>query len=694
MGGYSLAIQEEQKIKLESMQIKGIRWMIWNNIEKESLESRLLQIRGQSSTNDLTKLLNSQSRAILIQLIERSPEITNTIIDTAYEKYRYGLKPGFTLFWAKSRDIKNVSQEQLTEKIKEYLSSLHYSDDDKYKDLKYGSIIKFGDTYEISLSYLQRFNYINPEGEFTFIYMMKECFVWLGINKNFIAINNMPEVLMNTLKKFFSKLYATDITNIKITNGLLEKVFSSDSAKRVTKHNSNPPENQLEKITVADPKLSEKMACIPVGYEDYDVTNTQYIEEIDGNTTGTLGVNCNKGKMYLSKSLTSSQFRTWSTRRINDIIGYFQNSTDLTYETVTGFNMFTSSMWDGLKRSAIPVLNEIVYAILCCKKSKVESYPISFDVYQAYIDLNKFFIERISFNCETCEENAIPCCYKCGNSVFSITRKQPGRIICCDCGEIQQGSFSFVCESGHVTNFSDINDVIELIATDDFCEKLFETIKLYYSDVEFSTNEFFTISATDLEIHYSPDYEKIKPSDISEFFAIYERKLMRPIDELDAIYRKLKEKCSNSNNTKCVNCKDTKCKSVEEIGCILKLFEGFEGFIPQPHQGHEFGDVAMLLRYQGKNRTFQGIAKSVPSGRTSPKITRSSNLGREIIQQVLSAFHDDRADIIGVIYPNLLDDQLKYFLYHYAKLSNRRLVILDREFMLKLLDKYIGDNGL
>ena len=436
------------------------------------------------------------------------------------------------------------------------------------------------------------------------------------------------------------------------------------------------------------------MACIPVGYEDYDVTNTQYIEEIDGNTTGTLGVNCNKGKMYLSKSLTSSQFRTWSTRRINDIIGYFQNSTDVTYETVTGFNMFTSSMWDGLKRSAIPILNEIVYAILCCKKSNIESYPISFDVYQAYIDLNKFFIEKISFNCEICEENAIPCCCKCGSSAFSITRKQPGRIICCDCGEIQQGSFSFVCESGHVTNFSDINDVIELIATDDFCEKLFETIKLYYSDVEFSTNEFFTISATGLEIHYSPDYEKIKPSDISEFSAICEHKLMKPINELEAIYRKLKEKCSNPSNTKCANCKDTKCKSAEEIGCILKLFEGFEGFIPQPHQGHEFGDVAMLLRYQGKNRTFQGIAKSVPSGRTSPKITRSSDLGREIIQQVLSAFHDDRADIVGVIYPNLLDDQLKYFLYHYAKLSNRRLVILDREFMLKLLDKYIGDNGL
>lgn len=318
-----MTIPEEQKIKLESMQIKGIRWMIWNNIEKELIESRLLQIKGQSTTSDLTKLVNSQSRATLIQLIERSPEITVSIIDSAYEKYRYGLKPGFTLFWAKRKSIKTVPQQELANKIQEYLSTLHYDNDGKYKNLEYCSTVKFGDIYEISLSYLQRFNYINADGEFTFIYMMKECFVWVGINKNFIAMNNIPEVLMNSLKKFFSRLYSADITNIKITNKLLEKVFSSDNAKRVTKHNSNPPENQLEKITVADSRLSEKLSCIPAGYEDYDVTNTQYIEEIDGTTTGTLGVNCNKGKLYLSKSLTSSQFRTWSTRRINDIIGYF-----------------------------------------------------------------------------------------------------------------------------------------------------------------------------------------------------------------------------------------------------------------------------------------------------------------------------------------------------------------------------------
>ena len=96
-----MSIPEEQKIKLESMQIKGIRAMIWQNIEKDKIESRLLQIKKQNYTNDIQKLVNSQSRAVLIELIEKSPEIYPQTIDAAYEKYRYGLKPGFTLFWAK-----------------------------------------------------------------------------------------------------------------------------------------------------------------------------------------------------------------------------------------------------------------------------------------------------------------------------------------------------------------------------------------------------------------------------------------------------------------------------------------------------------------------------------------------------------------------------------------------------------------
>lgn len=687
-----MPIPEEQKIKLESMQIKGIRAMIWQNIEKNKIESRLLQIKKQNYTNDLQKLVNSQSRAVLIELIEISPEIYPQTIDAAYEKYRYGLKPGFTLFWAKRSNNIAFDKDSLEAKIKEFVTSQKYGEDDKYKNLEFVSIMEFGGIYEISLSYLQKFNYINEVGEFTYIYMMKECFVWVGIDKNFIAINNMPEVLMNALKRLFSKLYSADITNIKITSKLLEKVFPSEKAKRVTRHNANPPENQLEKITFADQNLGDKKDCIPDGYEDYDITNTQYVEDIDENTTGTLGVNCNKGKMYLSKSLTSSQFRAWSTRRIDNIISFFQNSSDVTLETISGFNMFSSSSWDGIKQSSIPILNEIALAIITCKKSNIDSYPVSFDFYKAYIELSNKFYEKVYCLCDSCEETSIPSCPDCGGTHFTITKKSPAKIVCNDCGKAQGGPFVFDCENGHTNTVADINDAISLIATDDFIEQLLATIKLYYPDIVFDHKEYFCLNNGSLTILRSPNYEKLKASDIQEFAPIVNRQLIHSPDMLQSSLKQLKEKCPHPTNDKCSQCRNRMISNINDVQCILKLFEDFEGYTPQPHQGHEFGDVSMLLTYNGRNLTFLGAAKSV--NLHTPKITKASNTGREIIQQVIDAFNDNRAEIIGVIYPDMIDDQLKYLLFHEAKIHNKKFVILDKEFMLHLLDKYLADKNL
>lgn len=652
-----MPIPEEQKIKLESMQIKGIKTMIWQNIEEENIESRLLQIKKQNFTNDIKKLVNSQSRTILIELIEISPEILPQTIDAAYEKYRYGLKPGFTLFWAKYNSDISFDKTSLESKIKEFIAAQKYGEDDKYKNLEFVSIIEFGGTYEISLSYLQKFNYINEEGEFTYVYMMKECFSWIGIDKNFIAINNMPEVLMNTLKRFFSSLYSADITNIKITSKLLEKVFPSEKTKRVTRHNANPPENQLEKVTFADQNLGDKKDCIPNGYEDYDITNTQYVEDIDENTTGTLGVNCNKGKMYLSKSLTSSQFRAWSTRRIDNIISFFQNSSDVTLETVSGFNMFSSSSWDSIKKTSIPILDEIALAIITCKKSNLDSYPISFDLYKAYTELGNKFYGKVRCSCDVCEEDSIPSCPDCGGTQFTITKKTPARIICDNCGKAQAGTFVFDCENGHTNKIGDINEAIELISTDSFAKQLICTIKLYYADISFERNEYFSLSNDSLTVHKSPNYEKLRPSDIKEFAPIVNRQFTHSTDELQTMLCQFKEKCSHPSNNKCGQCKHETISNKSEIKCILKLFEGFEGYVPQPHQGHEFGDVSMLVTFNGKNITFLGVAKSV--NLRASKITKASDVGREIIQQVIDAFNDKRAELVGVIYPDIIDDQLE-----------------------------------
>ena len=68
-----MAISEERKIKLESMQVKGIRCLLRENVDEESLELRLLQTIGQSSIRDIGNCLNSLSRNNLIRVVEQSP---------------------------------------------------------------------------------------------------------------------------------------------------------------------------------------------------------------------------------------------------------------------------------------------------------------------------------------------------------------------------------------------------------------------------------------------------------------------------------------------------------------------------------------------------------------------------------------------------------------------------------------------
>ncbi len=542
------------------------------------------------------------------------------------------------------------------------------------------------------MSYLQKFNYTNSDEELSYVYILKQCFVWVSISNHYIAINNMPDRFVNIIKLFFSKLYGAEITNLIITKKLLDKVFSNSNTRRISKQNSNPPENQLAKISVSDANLSDKMDYFPGGYENYDITGTQYNEEIDDHTTGTLSVNCNKGKLFLSKNLTSTQFRNWSIRRINDIIGYFQNLTDVSLSTVEELNMFTSPTWKDIKHSAIPLLNKIAYAIIGCKKLNLDSFQIDFDVFDICKSFDSYFIQVIETNCETCEENVIPSCCKCGKSIFNITKRETPKVICQYCGDIQQETFAFNCEKGHTNYFDNLNDVLRLFDKKDFCQKVFNTISLSYSDIKFSDNESFSITKNAITISDICSFESVNPSDISEFSPICNWNLKLDVAELEKLFSSINEKCTHPTNKKCAGCKYEKPKSGEKVGCLLKLFERFEGFTPQPHQGHEFGDISMIVTLNSHKYVLCGMAKSLGTDKTS-KITKSSAKGREIIQQVIDGFHDAKADIIAVIYPHLLDDNLKYLLCHEAKLNNKFFLLLDRDFMIKLLDKYLDENG-
>lgn len=120
---------------------------------------------------------------------------------------------------------------------------------------------------------------------------------------------------------------------------------------------------------------------------------------------------------------------------------------------------------------------------------------------------------RVFYSCDTCEEQAIPSCSECGSTHFTITKKAPAKIICGNCGKSQVGTFTFDCENGHTNTISDINKVIELIATDTFVKQIISTINIYYPDIAFEKFEYFSLCNGSLNLHKSPNYEKLNPTD-------------------------------------------------------------------------------------------------------------------------------------------------------------------------------------
>jgi hypothetical protein len=103
------------------------------------------------------------------------------------------------------------------------------------------------------------------------------------------------------------------------------------------------------------------------------------------------------------------------------------------------------------------------------------------------------------------------------------------------------------------------------------------------------------------------------------------------------------------------------------------------GARPRPHHGHEFGDAMLEVTIRGHRQTARLLAKR---GR-SKSITPGSDEGRGLVTQTAMACVDGRTDVVIVVLPAPLDDQLRSLLLELCRHKGRKLVILGEEFIAK-----------
>ncbi len=658
-----MKLTKQLKTKLDLIRLEGVCKLILSKYDEEDVISKIYNVT--KTTPKDSKAIYKLSRAQLTIIIESS-NITKEEIDTCYEEYRYGLKPGFSIFSFKSS--KKLSTNQVCTKIQEKLKEITNNEDDQpaIKDIIYNNseYLKEENLTEYSFYYLKKYSYINEKEEPTYIYELKETFVWISIEDNFVAIKNCDERVIKKLSLAISQIYEAELYPIVLTKELVKKVFG-DRRKKVSGINLNANEKEAEKIMISDSKLDEKEE-LKKQLEPY-TTTSETLEINVEDVINTLGINNSKGKIHLTKNMAATSFRKWSITTIREIIKYIA-SHETEFEIFKSKNIMSNEKWTNYTTEQKKIIEEIIFKIICFSKDK--NYNSIIQTKLDYSKLSKYFMNKIFINCNECNDSY--CVPKCNCGSYDIKMTANKTIICSNCGS----TLNYLeCEEGHKINVSNIENInIYLIPN----SKLYtDIIDFLYENLKIQFDGCISIINNNLQILEKSNGCLLKLSEIKEFEAILSTEIDTHEKEiLDSNLKKIKEKCTYPTKEKCINCDDKNM-------CILKLFTTYEGYRPGPHHGHEFGDINFKVTYKNKQFEFVGIAKS------SCNLTRSSKEAREMIQQMLVASQDrQRIGIIGAICPIKFDEQLEKDIEYLAKCTQSKIVILDDLFMEKQLKYY------
>mgnify|MGYP001696833659 CR=1 FL=1 len=676
-----ILLKKERKTALELMRLEGICKLITDNIEKEVLENRYLRVTDKGKVDDLEKAIKQRTKSQLIDIISISHEITDDLIQKYFDNYRYGMKPGFVLNWASGFSGKTLTENSLRTDLQTQLSTYTYQEGSSYKNLKCSNVVKWNEhgipVFEISLNYLKKHNYIDENDKFNYVYEMVECFVWVCSEKGFVAIYNMPSSVEKLIRKAFYSIYGIKIIGISLDKKILDTIFDSSNRKKValTQLKDNP--NMPQKATFSDSQFGQKETEILKDFNDgYGITSCLYDEDIKGDIV-TMGVNNNKGKLYINKNVSAEQFRQWSVDTIVSIMNYYSDIlSDAGVEKFHSLNLFSSNEWKRMGIAKKELLKQLALAMIKISISSIDVLPVdisALDFYKAFRNDSQYILYG---NCSTCNDDVIPKCPNCSSQNLKLVGD---KIVCEYCGTEHRYC---VCDCGNNIFYDAIDEIIAVNIHNTLIEKIVAEIMAVDSNIHLDAKDTYVLQNGHLKHIRKDEYNVIMPQDIEEFKSLYAIDIRKDMfEEYSNDIAKMGEKCTKPSIGACNECKYN--HEMETKNCILKLFTVFDEFIPQPHQGHEFGDIKLSVSVGSKSYTLQGILKSNHS-----KITKSSTTGKEILSQAISGLVDDRVELLAIIAPATFDVQLMENIIFISKLTKKHVVFLNNDFIFRLYALY------
>ncbi|BFH67368.1 hypothetical protein J27TS7_16230 [Paenibacillus dendritiformis] len=691
-------MSEKHADKLLHVQNGAIRHLLYSKVDEQDLINRYRVVVKREVKRELKVALERLDKQKLVEIVAISPEITESDIETCFEDNRYSRRPNFRLFMLRPHNPQLSSSSFIADqknntgvsKMNELLKPITYPNDTIFGLLAIDQTVVNHETVEIALQYQERYNYINPETEQSdFIYELKFGFLWINFDQSFVSISIPTESLVGTISKTLERAFDCFVSPVNITKKIVNSVFSKESMKRTTLSNPDPESGKPSKVTLADSDLGNKVGQL-TEFDGYDSPSSVYQEAIDedGDFFSTLGVNNDKGKIYLTRQLKASEMRRWGIWRIGQIMNYI-NSIQENGEIDDKFESFGLDEDPDLvafttTNDEKKVILEVIKAVVTCKVKKIESFKLhDLNVDKIVGSLKKHTIAHFYPYCDSCDHYADITCNHCGNTdllTVSVKRGQAPKVICSFCyTELQQDNVR--CLMDHKVRIDSWYDGVVINPKSTLVELTEKIINKYFPDEGFSHEEESFYLQNNVVQYSSRVASKVmfKVRELQQFKPVWDRRITpKRRDELAEVLSLLTEKCSKHSVDACQACQHEK-----SVRCIMKPFVTFTDHKLHPHHGQEYGDISFTIQMLGMDdAVFVGIAKSYEKKPIKPTDTKAY----EMLQQFVYKCKDTTVNVLGIVVAGELEQGFVAVLQDLAGRYKKKVVMWTYEELMLVVD--------
>lgn len=657
-----IKIQQNRKGKTmgESEKIKKLETLPWQALHDFAVE------KGVEA-----KELTGKDKLSVIRTIIEWVDLLDEEIEKLVNDYIYGDRITFTL-WS----FQNALKEEDYEKI----ISLECYEEAKlpiafFRNLKIISVNQLADRYEILYVYSKEYNYIDENGHNASVWEQHRGCLWIGREVTYLASISKHDKMALYITKNLGRKLDNVVAQIKPPKIAIEKCINVKAISKIVLQSIEGEKTVVSRAGGLTEGQEQEIERIKNKRFD---TSGSYIADILDDVSATIRYNVRKGNIGIYKHLPSSILFAWSENAIKIILSEIENMRGKPAEEIfkeLGQELKWSRMANVEETQINWYLSQIIGA-LGGEELEIqipnEKLPI--------LERQELFTRLSMIYCSICDSYEIPHCVNCGKEL----QFEGKRIRECECGY----PVKVMCSEGHesceIVNIYLPNQYLKSMISKNI-KKIYKEHALEYDfcilgDVLHISGESKENSGVEIPFGSIECFEKCE-SEVTERLRQY------------AVC--LNEKCDRT----CTRPKTRKCIVDKGMVCLPKVFYSIlPSYMPQPHKGGEYGDVAGEVKVGMESYELKGIIKKNSKNSSSTnntyetkvdtRLLSTSKEGQEIIRQfVEQGLTDARCGIIAVIVPQYIDGNLKGTLRYLARIGKKKVTFIELDEVCKLISK-------